>query len=244
MLTGPQRYERAMSWRKTPAWITLGGTFLALVAGYVNAVGFIGAQQHGLTHVTGQVTKVGIELSKADLSATGRAALLVLWFFAGAVLSGAIIRRAEVSERGRRYGVAMALEAGLLAAATSLLMNGHAWADNMVAMAAGLQNALATSYSGAVVRTTHMTGIVTDLGILIGHALRGHEPEWARMRLLAFLFGGFFSGGVLGAVLFPFLGELALLPPAAALALGGAWYSWHAHRAGPLDPSKVVENRA
>jgi len=51
-----------MLWRKTPAWITFGGAWLSLGAGYINAVGFLGAQQHGLTHVTGQVTRIGIEL--------------------------------------------------------------------------------------------------------------------------------------------------------------------------------------
>lgn len=220
-----------MSWRKTPAWISLGGAGLAAVAGYVNAVGFIGAQQHGLTHVTGQVTKVGIELSKADLGATFRAAMLVVWFFAGAVLSGAIIRRAELSERGRRYGVAMGFESALLAMATLLLWRNEPRGDNLVAMAAGLQNAMATSYSGAVVRTTHMTGIVTDLGIHVGHALRGHKPEWAKMSLLLVLFGGFVTGGVVGAWVYPHLGALSLLPAAAGTALASAGYFWMTHHA-------------
>ena len=65
-----------MPWRKTPAWITFGGAWLSLGAGYINAVGFLGAQQHGLTHVTGQVTRIGIELSKADFRGTFYAALL------------------------------------------------------------------------------------------------------------------------------------------------------------------------
>jgi uncharacterized membrane protein YoaK (UPF0700 family) len=223
-----------MPWRRTPTWITLGGTFLAMTAGYVNAIGFIGAHEHGLTHVTGQVTRVGIELSKADLGATFRAAMLVIWFFAGAVLSGVIVQRAELTERGRRYAVVMAIEALLLAVATTLLVNGASWAENLVALAAGLQNAMATSYSGAVVRTTHMTGIVTDLGMLVGHALRGHAPEWPRMRLLALLFAGFLTGGLLAAWLFPALGVFSLVPPATALALAAALFAWRAHRSGPL----------
>ncbi len=87
-------------------------------------------------------------------------------------------------------------------------------------MAAGLQNGLATSYSGAVVRTTHLTGIATDLGILVGHTIYGEPPDWARLQLLASLFAGFLLGGALGAVAYPRLLELSLLPAVAVLCLG------------------------
>ena len=227
-----------MPWRKTPAWITFGGAWLSLGAGYINAVGFLGAQQHGLTHVTGQVTRIGIELSKADFRGTFYAALLVVWFFLGAVLSGAIIRRVEVSERGRRYGVAMFIGGGLLALATWLMVNGHEWGANLVAMAAGLQNAMATSYSGAVVRTTHMTGIVTDLGVLVGHTLRGHPPEWAKMTLLSILFAAFMSGGLLGARFFPVLGAWALVPPAVGMSLSGLAYVYMTQRTPDLHRAR------
>ncbi len=115
-----------MPTRRTPTWITLGGAGLALTAGYVNAVGFVGAMQHGVTHVTGQVTRVGIELAGADLPGAWRAGAVVVWFFAGAVLSGALIRRPDLSAHGRRYGVALLCEAGLLLAGGWLLARGAA----------------------------------------------------------------------------------------------------------------------
>ncbi len=226
-----------MSWRKTPLWISLGGAWLALNAGYINAVGFLGAQQHGLTHVTGQVTRMGIQLSEADVTGTWYAATLVVWFFLGSVLSGAIIRRAELSERGRRYGVAMLFEAGLLLIATWLLAHDEPYGANLVAMAAGLQNAMATTYSGSVVRTTHMTGIVTDLGIHLGHALRGHAPEWLKMRLLLTLFSSFLGGGIVASLLYRKLEDLALLPPALALVVASGAYFVMSHRnPGPHRP--------
>jgi uncharacterized membrane protein YoaK (UPF0700 family) len=45
----------------------------------------------------------------------------------------------------------------------------------MLAMACGMQNAMTTRYSGAVVRTTHLTGMFTDMGLLIGHMLRSDK---------------------------------------------------------------------
>jgi uncharacterized membrane protein YoaK (UPF0700 family) len=79
-----------------------------------------------------------------------------------------------------------------------------------------------------------MTGIVTDLGLLLGHVLRGHDPEWPRMRLLAFLFSGFLVGGVLAAWAYPALGDLSLLPAAFALGLAATVFWWFAHRSGPI----------
>ncbi len=51
-----------MPWRKTPTWISLGDTSLALHAAHVNAIAYLATHRAGLTHVTGQVTRVGIEL--------------------------------------------------------------------------------------------------------------------------------------------------------------------------------------
>lgn len=215
-----------MSWRHTPAWILLGGSWLAFNAGYVNATGFLQVHEHGLTHLTGQVTRVGIELAEGRAIDAGRAALLVLWFFAGSILSGVIIRKSELAERGAPYGVAMLVEAALLATAATLVSNGVDWGANLAAMGAGLQNAMATSYSGAVVRTTHMTGIVTDLGVHFGHALRGAPIEWERVKLLALLFSSFLLGGLVGAALFPVLRAHALFLPAVLVGGGAFFFFW------------------
>lgn len=225
-----------MSWRTTPLWIILGGSWLAFTAGYVNAVGFLGLHQHGLTHVTGQVTRIGIEAGRGDVTGLWRAAAMVVWFFLGAVLSGVIIQRAELSRRGRRYGIAMLVEAGLLLLATWWLRGGDEQGESVAAMAAGLQNAMATSYSGAVVRTTHMTGIVTDLGLSIGHWLRGDAPEWPKLRLLGALFLGFLAGGGLGALVFPWLGAYSLLPAALSLAVAGIGYFAVVHWGPEVGP--------
>jgi len=195
----------------------VGGAALATTAGFVNAFGFLSAEHHGITHVTGQVTQVGIEAATGNLATAGRAALLIGWFFAGAVVSGMIVRNSELSRTGRRYAVAMLCEAGLLLAALGLMGLDDARAFDLLAMSAGLQNALATTYSGAIVRTTHMTGIVTDLGLLVGHALRREKIDPRKLGLLALLFSSFVLGGTLGAAVLPVFGKYALLGPVGLL---------------------------
>ena len=91
-------------------------------------------------------------------------------------------------------------------------------------MACGLQNAMATSYSGAVIRTTHMTGILTDLGISAGLRLRGEPFGRRRVGLYLLLFAGFFTGGILGSIGYVHIGFATLLFPAALTGAAGLGY--------------------
>jgi uncharacterized membrane protein YoaK (UPF0700 family) len=210
---------------RTPLWITTGGLVFTLTAGFVNAIGFLGVHHHGLSHVSGQVTLVGIRLAEGDLSEAIGGVLVALWFFAGAVLSGIIIQRAELSRKGRRYGVAMLTEGSLLGVATYMLVGGNERGEYLAAMACGLQNAMATTYSGSILRTTHMTGVVTDLGIMVGHWVRREPLEGARVGLLFTLLSGFVTGGALGALAWLRLGTWALALPCVVMLLAGTVYS-------------------
>jgi uncharacterized membrane protein YoaK (UPF0700 family) len=231
-----------MTTKPTPLWITAGGLIFTLTAGFVNAIGFLGVHHHGLSHVTGQVTMVSIRLADGNAGEAIKGVLVGLWFFAGAVLSGIIIQRAELSRKGRRYGVAMLVEATLLLIATWMLVHGDDSGEYVAAMACGLQNAMATSYSGNVLRTTHMTGVVTDLGILIGHWVRREPLEAARLQLMTLLLGGFLTGGALGAFTFEKLGPWAMAVPASVLVVAGVAFSVVAWRR-PLSGQRELASR-
>ena len=82
------------------------------------------------------------------------------------------------------------------------------------AFACGLQNALATSYSGAVLRTTHMTGICTDIGLILGQACRRDvKAELWKLTVFVPLLLSYFCGGLLGLGIYNFIHEYALLFP-------------------------------
>jgi uncharacterized membrane protein YoaK (UPF0700 family) len=87
----------------------------------------------------------------------------------------------------------------------------------------GLQNAMVTKISGAVIRTTHLTGMVTDLGIKLGRmadALMSPQPVMAEVEMSSSsLIGLFFLGGVAGALGFKYVGFLFTIPLAALLLL-------------------------
>jgi uncharacterized membrane protein YoaK (UPF0700 family) len=93
---------------------------------------------------------------------------------------------------------------------------------------------MATTFSGSVVRTTHLSGMFTDLGIGLGHFLRGMALPTRRLALSALIIGSFFTGSVIGAWLFRHLGYDALVVPATLTGLVGISYGalchWRATR--------------
>ncbi len=229
--------------KPVPVWIKVGGFTLALMGGCINTVGLLSAQRRAVSHMSGTVTNIGIELASHDYALARSAMLLVVFFFLGSVLSGLIIRQSTL-KAGRRYGGALVCESVLLFMAAYLIGHGSDRGLYIASMACGLQNAMATSYSGAVIRTTHMTGIVTDLGIAIGLTARGLKADWRRMRLYLILLTGFLSGGILGAIGFRDFGANALIAPATITGLVGAGYTLWRHFWPSTVPLSVREMKA
>ena len=209
-----------------PFWVYTGGFLLSLMAGLSNAVGVLGLAHQAVTHVTGTATLSGIAVAQGDLFAAAKASSVLVFFFFGAAVSGVLVR-SETLRAGRRYGLALMVESAAIFAGWYLFKLGSMAGEYLCALAFGLQNALATSYSGAVIRTTHMTGIVTDLGLRVGHALNRQPIAWFRFRILITLLSGFCLGACGGALAFEALEYDALLIPAVVVGLAGVIYrSW------------------
>jgi uncharacterized membrane protein YoaK (UPF0700 family) len=223
--------------RYAPAWVYASGFLLAAIAGAVNAVAWLGVEHKGITHATGAITEASTRLAHHDWSAAAHSIAVVAAFLVGAMLSGVVVAHEQL-RLGRRYGIGFVIESALLFGA--FVVRDHTlvfFSDYLAAAACGLQNALATSFSGAVVRTTHMTGVVTDLGLLLGHALRGQKPDMWKFWLYVSLLSGFATGGVVGAASSAVLGARALLLPATATFVAGVAYTLWAHARGDLEQS-------
>lgn len=201
-----------------PAWIGWGAGLLSWNAGLINAVGLMGFSHEAISHISGITTQTGLALSRGDLPLAMHLGTVILAFFAGAAASGAIVGDSAL-RLGRRYGVALGVESVLLVAAMVSLQKDGLWGQYLASAACGLQNALATTYSGAVIRTTHVTGIVTDLGIALGRRLRGEAVPSNQPTLLFILFAGYLVGGLTGALLFHRIGGTTLAIPATFTAL-------------------------
>lgn len=213
---------------KLPRWVLAGGALLAFIAGIINATGFLGVQHQGITHLTGTTTMLGIALGEHDGAGVLHFATLIGAFVAGCIASGMIIQDSTL-RLGRRYGVVLVLEALLLIVAVPLLTQSDAAGDYLASAACGLQNAMVSTYSGAVLRTTHFSGTLTDLGIFLGHRLRGLPVDARRVRLLLALVLSFLLGATAGAWLFHAIAYSALYVPAALTGVTGVAYAIYRH---------------
>ncbi|MEZ6004532.1 MAG: YoaK family protein [Planctomycetota bacterium] len=213
MLTPP-----AHSTPSLPRWVVAGGFLLAAIAGCINVSGLLGLHHAGFTHMTGTGSQVGIALAGGETQAAFYWAGLLAAFLFGAALSGLLIASGTL-QWGRPYGLALGLEALLLAIAIPLLHRGHNGGDYLIAGASGLQNALATTFGGAILRTTHISGLLTDLGVELGHWLRRKPVRAASVLLWSSLLAGFLGGGYLGALAWSRWQMDTLYLPATALAI-------------------------
>lgn len=206
-----------------PKWVWIGGASLSTVAGLVNGVCYVGVSHQVVSHLTGPTSMLGASIASGDWAGVGFLWGVLIAFCAGAVLSGLIVQDSAL-RLGRRYGLVLLIESGLIMASIPLFQHSSAWGVWLAAMACGLQNAMATTYSGAILRTTHLTGMFTDLGIGLGHLLRGLPLPFRRLILSGLVISGFLLGSICGAWLFQALSYQALYVPAAITGIAGATY--------------------
>ena len=211
-----------------PRWVWVGAFALSCIGGMVNVAGYLGFEHQAITHLTGTTTLLGDALSTAAYDKALHLGGVIVAFVLGAMLSGLIVQDSTLG-LGRRYGVALGGVSLLLFASIPMLERQWILGAWTAAMACGLQNAMATTYSGAVIRTTHLSGMFTDLGIGLGHALRGLPLQTRRLRLSALIIAGFLSGAVLGAWLFRLWAYRALAVPAVLTGTIGLAYFAYRH---------------
>jgi uncharacterized membrane protein YoaK (UPF0700 family) len=216
---------------RLPRWVWSGAALLAMVAGMVNVVALLSFEHQSVSHLTGNTSIAAAALARGDIGGALHFGVIIAAFFGGAVLSGFLIQDSTL-KLGRRYGVALALVGLLLAAAVPLFESGQALGLYAAALACGIQNAMVSTYRGAVVRTTHVSGMFTDLGIFLGHWLRGMPVEGKRITLSLYVIAGFASGGLAGGLAFAWLGYRALLLPAVLVLCVAAGYVIYRQRSG------------
>ncbi|WP_457103959.1 YoaK family protein [Methylobacterium sp. P5_C11] len=203
---------------------------LAAVAGALNTAGFYAVGLYA-SNMTGNVSTISDRTGTGDLVLAVQAGLLVILFVLGAATATLLIRRRRRAAGPDAYAYSVCVEAILLVAVGVLVLALQEPARSHVLVMGlsfilGLQNAAVTKISEARVRTTHVTGMITDIGIELARwldrgppgpgPLKPHDPMRLRLHLLTV--GAFLAGGVVGVMAYRLTGVALLFAAAAILA--------------------------
>ncbi|MFD2866477.1 YoaK family protein [Mucilaginibacter antarcticus] len=196
-------------------------SLLGITAGFINAAGFL-AFGVLTTNVTGHAALFSEGIVMQQWQTVRVIALWMLLFLAGAFISSLILSRVG-KNRQYSYVIPIVIEIIVLLGVALL---GHKYDNSPIAkeifagsllFAMGLQNSLVSMVSGSVVRTTHLTGTFTDLGIELAQYIQ-RKPEdrpaiSIRIKLHSAIISFFLFGALVGSYLFRLYNFYAFLVP-------------------------------
>lgn len=213
----------------------LGG-ILAFVAGAVNAGGFLAGQRY-TSHMTGIISGIADDLVISEIAIVLAGIAFLMSFVSGAAVTAILINWARRKHLHSEFALSLCLEAvllllfGVLGYSLNILVEVFVPTTILLlCFVMGLQNAIMTKISKAEIRTTHMTGIVTDIGIELGRLLywnRDHSSmpqkrvvaDREKLKIHLMIFSLFLIGAIIGAVSFKSFGYVTTVPFAGFLIL-------------------------
>ena len=208
-------------------------SLLSFVAGLVNVVGFFSVQKL-TTNVTGHFAFFVDEVFKLNFENAFHLALFVFFFFLGAFSANFMVETYSRIRESETYIFQIVTEAiilGVIAFTGNYLIKED---PDIIAysllFAMGMQNSLVTSISKSIVRTTHLTGLFTDMGIEFSQ-LFFYKDQFHKRRLIKSIklrltiISMFLVGGVTGGMLFEHFGIESLILGSVTL-LGGLLYDF------------------
>ena len=200
---------------------------LAAVAGAANAGGFFALGEY-TSHMTGYLSRLADNLAIRNIWVSFVSFLAIAAFVTGAAFSAVLINWARERHSHHQYAMPIAVQGAFLVCFswgwifTSEI--GRLFSLACLSFIMGMQNATITKLSGARIRTTHATGMVTDIGIETGRAFygiirrnSGVRADLNKLRILVMQVLAFLGGGIVGAVGYANLGFYFSLPLAAIL---------------------------
>jgi uncharacterized membrane protein YoaK (UPF0700 family) len=211
------------------------GIILTFVAGALNAGGFLAIGQY-TSHITGMVSTFADQIVLRNFEVAGIAALSWIAFASGAATTALMVNYLRRINMRNLYAIPLLTEAVLilLFGAFGSILRQHELADVSLAViilcfTMGLQNALMTKISRAEIRTTHLTGLTTDMGIELGKLLYWNSSRTTakqvavnanlkKLRIHVSLIASFLLGGIAGALSFSYAGFVSAVPLSLALA--------------------------
>ncbi len=212
------------------------GAYMAFVAGAVNAGGFLAIARY-TSHMSGIISAIGDDLALNNIVSVLGGISLLASFLMGAATTAIIVNWGRRRKIHSEFALPLLLEAVLLLIFGVVGANLNLYLPLTVPAIAlvlcfimGLQNAIVTKASHAEIRTTHMTGVVTDIGIELGKWIywnkskesnkQGYvEVNTEKLKAHSFIFAMFLVGAIIGAISFKKVGYISVVPLSISLIL-------------------------
>ena len=203
-----------MPFQHLPLWIQLGAFFLAVNAGMINVLGLVTVLHQSVSHMTGNVSVLAMSLVHWQPESILYLLLVTVCYVIGSFYSGVILGNSHF-RLGRRYGIPLSLVAFFIFLCWFFLPYFPRYALLWACVAMGVQNAMVSHYKGTIIRTTHLSGVLTDLGLALGYRVRGLVVERRRVVLHLLILSGFLIGGLCASSMYPYLKLNSFLVPTA-----------------------------
>ena len=184
-------------------------TLLSLVAGIVNITGVL-ALKTLTTNVTGHFAFFAEEVMKRDYAAAITFFVFTIFFLIGSFTSNFIAELVSIKHANLSHVIPISLEiivlisVGVFGSQSNLTLPEGKIMAFLMLFAMGIQNSLVTKISQSTVRTTHLTGLFTDLGIELSQLFFYKKQEetkklktniYLKFSIITSFFTGCFSGG-------------------------------------------------
>ncbi len=198
-------------------WIFL----LTITGGFLNSVGILYLGE-AISHYSGNISKIAIEYRLHHYEHTLKILSLLFSFFLGCILAG-FFTKGKTFNLQKKYGwILIGMSIGL--SFTYFLLLKFPFFTYLLPLFLGIQNGMFISYKGVIVRTTHISGNLTDAGVYLGKHLRGEKQDSWKMFFYIYNILSFFLGNLWGAEEFIKRGNICLLIVAVLYFIIGSFY--------------------
>ena len=178
--------------RRFKIWIA----FLTFLSGFIN-VGAIRSFSLPVSHHTGNISHLALSIVHKNITEVFIICPAILAFFTGAFFSGLLFHQRKFGLK-KRYGILL-MGLAMIFLSLALFKTPQILKISALSFAAGVQNAMFIFYGDILVRTTHITGYLTDAAFALAMCLRGKKDKFRfflfySLNILFFLAGGIIAG--------------------------------------------------